>query len=189
MMNQIYTKAFRLLTISIVLCWCFATATLAQFLEPPPKLPTGMTGSDVNDPRAKLSPGLYDAGETAMGIKHLTLLKKPNAFQLGSDDADNPKVQQILGQLGVARAVQRNAVDKDFATCRRVEARQQVHQRRLAAAARARHCHELAARDLEGDVVERVHRAFAAFIMARDVPQRDQACLIRHPRGAGKSRR
>src|SRR5438270_766186 len=27
--------------------------------DPPPVLPPGMTGSDVNDPRAKLSPGLY----------------------------------------------------------------------------------------------------------------------------------
>ena len=28
-----------------------------------------MTGSDVNDPRAKLTPGIYDAGEAAMGIQ------------------------------------------------------------------------------------------------------------------------
>ena len=32
-------------------------------------LPTGMTGSDVNDPRAKLTPGVYDAGETAVGSR------------------------------------------------------------------------------------------------------------------------
>jgi hypothetical protein len=67
--------------------------------EPAAPLPPGMTGSDVNDPRAKLAPGLYDAGEAAMGIKHLTLLKKPDAFQLGATDADDPKVQKILGQL------------------------------------------------------------------------------------------
>ena len=42
-----------------------------------------MTGSDVNDPRAKLKPGMDDAGEAALGIKHLFLLKKPDAFQLG----------------------------------------------------------------------------------------------------------
>src|SRR5213080_3449187 len=30
--------------------------------EPAPPLPPGMTGSDANDPRAKLTPGLYDAG-------------------------------------------------------------------------------------------------------------------------------
>jgi hypothetical protein len=59
-----------------------------------------MTGSDANDPRAKLSPGLYDAGESAMGIKHLMLLKKPDAFQLGTSDPDDPKVQKMLGQLG-----------------------------------------------------------------------------------------
>src|SRR5262249_3460456 len=33
--------------------------------EPAAPLPPGMTGSDVNDPRAKLAPGLYDAGEAA----------------------------------------------------------------------------------------------------------------------------
>jgi hypothetical protein len=44
---------------------------------------------------------LYDAGEAAIGIKHLLLLKKPDAFQLGSDDPDSPKVQKTLGQLGV----------------------------------------------------------------------------------------
>jgi hypothetical protein len=36
-----------------------------------------------------------------MGIKHLTLVKKPDAFQLGSSDPDDPKVQKTLGQLGV----------------------------------------------------------------------------------------
>ena len=63
-------------------------------------LPPGMTGSDVNDPRAKLSPGLYNAGETAMGMKHLLLLKKPSAFQLGTSDPDDPKVQKMLSQMG-----------------------------------------------------------------------------------------
>src|ERR1051325_8044709 len=39
-------------------------------VEPAPPLPPGMTGSDTNDPRAKLAPGLYNAGEAAMGLKH-----------------------------------------------------------------------------------------------------------------------
>jgi len=69
--------------------------------EPAPPLPPGMTGSDVNDPRAKLTPGLFDAGEAAMGIKHLELLKKPDAFQLGATDPDDPKVQKTMDQLGV----------------------------------------------------------------------------------------
>ena len=67
--------------------------------EAAPALPPGMTGADVSDPRAKLAPGLYDAGEAAMGMKHLMLLKKPDAFQLGTTDPDDPKVQNILGQL------------------------------------------------------------------------------------------
>jgi hypothetical protein len=69
--------------------------------QPAPALPPGMTGSDANDPRAKLTPGLYDAGEAAMGMKHLLLIKKPDAFQLGSTDADSPRVQKVFAQLGV----------------------------------------------------------------------------------------
>jgi hypothetical protein len=45
---------------------------------------------------------MYEAGEAAMGMRHLMLLKKPDAFQLGSDDPDNPKVQKTLGLLGIS---------------------------------------------------------------------------------------
>ena len=69
--------------------------------QPAPPLPAGMTGADVNDPRFKLTPGMYDAGESSMGIKHLQLVKKPDAFQLGSSDPDDPKVQKTLVQLGI----------------------------------------------------------------------------------------
>jgi hypothetical protein len=72
--------------------------------QPAPPLPAGMTGADVNDPRFKLTPGLYDAGEASMGIKHLVLVKKPDAFQLGSAEPDDPKVQKTLAQLGVSAA-------------------------------------------------------------------------------------
>jgi len=65
--------------------------------EKAPTLPPGMTGSDANDPRAKLAPGLYDAGEAAMGIEHILLLKKPDAFQLGTADPDDPKVETMVG--------------------------------------------------------------------------------------------
>ena len=68
-------------------------------VEPAPPLPPGMTGSDANDPRAKLAPGLYNAGEAAMGIKHLQLVKKPAAFQLGTNKPNDPKVQKMLQQL------------------------------------------------------------------------------------------
>src|SRR5882672_2182284 len=127
-MNRVHTIAFRLLTASLVLCACFAARTLAQTTSPSPSpdstktpeskpanqdrgnpfalatappLPAGMTGSDPADPRAKLTPGMYDAGEAAMGIKHLMLLKKPDAFQLGSDDPDSPKVDKSLGLIGI----------------------------------------------------------------------------------------
>lgn len=69
--------------------------------KPAPPLPAGMTGSNVNDPRYKLSPGLYDAGEAEMGLKHLLLFKKPDAFQLGTDQPDDPKVQKTIEQLGI----------------------------------------------------------------------------------------
>src|SRR4029077_8921262 len=72
--------------------------------EPAPTLPPGMTGSDVNDPRAKLTPGLYNAGEASLGMKHLMFVRKPEAFQLGAADPDDPKVQKTLGQLGMSNA-------------------------------------------------------------------------------------
>jgi hypothetical protein len=67
--------------------------------EPAPALPAGMTGSDVNDPRYKLTPGLYDAGEAATGLKHLVLVKKPEPFQLNTSDPDDPKAQKVLSQM------------------------------------------------------------------------------------------
>jgi hypothetical protein len=103
-MNKVQITAFRLLFASFVLCAAFAAAAMAQTMPAPPSappLPAGMTGSDVSDPRAKLSPGVYDAGETAFGMRHLALMKKPDAFQLGADNADDPKVQKTLGLLGI----------------------------------------------------------------------------------------
>jgi hypothetical protein len=73
--------------------------------EPAPALPAGMVGSDASDPRAKLSPGLYNAGEAANGIKHVLLVKKPDAFQLGASDPDDPKVQKMIGQMGMANTI------------------------------------------------------------------------------------
>jgi hypothetical protein len=124
-MNRIHKMAFRLLVTSLILL-CFVSQMQAQTPssqksskpadskpdqkkaeedpfapEQAPPLPAGMTGSDVNDPRAKLTPGVYDAGEVAKGMKHILLFKKPDAFQLGSTDADNSKVQKTLGMLGV----------------------------------------------------------------------------------------
>jgi hypothetical protein len=69
--------------------------------QPAPPLPAGMTGSDMSDPRYKLKPGLYDAGEAAQGLKHVAFLKKPDAFQINATSPDDPQVQKTLGQLGV----------------------------------------------------------------------------------------
>ena len=120
-MNRVRTLTFGLVT-SIIFCSCFAAKMLAQTPsptpapsatpaapqnpfapQPAPPLPAGMTGSDASDPRAKLAPGVYDAGEAAMGLKHLTLLKKPDAFDLGSNDPNDPKVNKTLTTvLGVS---------------------------------------------------------------------------------------
>ena len=39
-----------------------------------------------------------------MGLKHILLFKKPDAFQLGTAEPDDPKVQKMLGQLGMSDA-------------------------------------------------------------------------------------
>src|SRR5215471_3824703 len=121
-MNRVNTIAFRLFVTSLVLFFCFVAGAPAQTSspspvakpanqapanpfapQPAPPLPEGMTGSDINDPRFKLTPGLYNAGEAAMGLKHLELVKKPEAFDLGSSDPNDPKVDKTLTTvLGVA---------------------------------------------------------------------------------------
>src|SRR5690349_11898813 len=119
MMSRAHNFGFHLLVALLALCSCLAVRTPAQTPSPSPSpaskeqqadpfapepagpLPPGMTGSDANDPRAKLAPGLYDAGEAAMGLKHLLLVKKPDVFQFGADDPDDPRVQKTLGLLGV----------------------------------------------------------------------------------------
>jgi hypothetical protein len=69
--------------------------------QPAVPLPPGMTGSTTNDPRVGLKAGLYDAGETAMGMEHLTFVKKPEAFQLSTTNPDDPAVQKSLDLIGV----------------------------------------------------------------------------------------
>ncbi len=101
-MKIVYKNTFRFIAVLLFLFSAFAAGTMAQAPVPAPTLPPGMTGSSTEDPRAKLSPGLYDAGEAAMGMKHLMLFKKPGAFQLGSDDPDSSAVQKTLGILGIS---------------------------------------------------------------------------------------
>jgi hypothetical protein len=127
MMSRVRGIALRLLIVSFALCLGFVTTMHAQTPssspaqdptkapdkptsqqenpfapEPAGPLPAGMTGSDATDPRAKLTPGIFDAGEAALGIKHVLLVKKPDVFQLGSANPADPKVQKTLGLLGIA---------------------------------------------------------------------------------------
>lgn len=98
-MNQVKTT-FSFIAVLFILFGGMAIGTKAQGLEPPPKLPAGMTGSNANDPRTKLKPGVFDAGEVAVGIKHIALLKKPQAFDVGVDP-NSPMVAKALKALGV----------------------------------------------------------------------------------------
>ncbi|MEO7674242.1 MAG: hypothetical protein ABIU09_09225 [Pyrinomonadaceae bacterium] len=101
-MRRIRNIAFSLIT-SLYLCSGFVVATLGQATPvPAPTLPPGMVGSRADDPRAKLSPGLYDAAEQALGIRHLQLLRKPDSFQLGTDNPNDPRVQKMLAGFGIA---------------------------------------------------------------------------------------
>src|SRR5260370_37583274 len=115
-MNRVLMMAFRLLVASLLLWPCFVGKMQAQTPSsqeskkpadtkpdqkkaeedpfapaPAPPLPAGMTGSDANDPRAKLTPGWYDAGEISKGLKHPHLIQKPDAFQLRSNDGNDAK--------------------------------------------------------------------------------------------------
>jgi hypothetical protein len=140
-MNRVHTVAFRLFVTSLLLCLCFAMRIQAQTPTPSPEsakpaeakptdqkgeenpfapepaapLPAGMTGSDANDPRAKLAPGMYGAAETSMGLKHVMLFKKPDAFQLGTTNPDDPKVQKTLGLLNAGDSKMTKPVKLVFA--------------------------------------------------------------------------
>ena len=104
-MKRIHNLAFRLATASLFLCAGFAIATSAQATPTPePTLPPGMVGSNTSDPRANLSPGLFDAGEQALGIKLLQSIKKPDSFQLGTVNPDDPRVQKMLEDVFEAGA-------------------------------------------------------------------------------------
>jgi hypothetical protein len=94
---------FIAITFLVFVASCMTIA--AQNPSPAPTLPPGMKGANANDPRAKLSAGMYDAGEAAKGIRHVALLKKPEAFDIGLDP-NGPKVASALKVFGIADAAQ-----------------------------------------------------------------------------------
>ena len=122
-MNRVRSFTFQLLIASVVLAFGFVVNTFAQTPsptptpaappqnpfapQPAPPLPSGMTGSDTSDPRATLKPGVYDAGEASSGLKHVMLLKKPDAFDLGTNNPADPKVDKTLTTvLGIGQPQQ-----------------------------------------------------------------------------------
>lgn len=83
------------------LLFSFALGAFAQSQpRPAPTLPPGMVGSNADDPRSKLTPGMFDAGEAAFGMKHLNLFKKPDTFKIGTN-LEDPKVQKSLAGFGI----------------------------------------------------------------------------------------
>src|SRR5436190_2009961 len=119
-MNRLRIAIFQLL-ITVVVLASAVGATFAQTPtptpaappqnpfapQPAPPLPAGMTGSNTADPRATLKPGVYDAGEAASGLKHLMLLKKPDNFDLGTNNPADPKVDKTLTTvLGIGQPQQ-----------------------------------------------------------------------------------
>ena len=95
----------RCATVALVAAFTFSAAPRAfaqdHAAAEPEKLPAGMTGSSLDDPRAHLKPGMFDAEESAMGLKHLTFVKKPKAFTLDSEDPNDPSVARALSTLGI----------------------------------------------------------------------------------------
>jgi hypothetical protein len=102
-MNRLPSVTARAATLLLAALFVLSSPALrAQEHDDAPKtLPPGMTGSNTNDPRVGLKPGMYDAGEAASGLEHLAFLKKPTAFQLPSNDPNDPGVQKALGSLGI----------------------------------------------------------------------------------------
>ena len=100
-MNRSIFNAVRATISLFVLSLSLLVVVNGQNPTPAPAMPPGMHGADTSDPRAKLTPGVYDAGEAAIGIRHLQLIKKPEAFDMGVDP-ESPKVATALKALGVA---------------------------------------------------------------------------------------
>lgn len=101
-MSLKYMISLRTFTVAFSFCLLLTAGVFAQngAQQTAPPLPPGMTGSNANDPRAKLKSGLFDAEEIAFGMKHISLIKKPDAFDLGIDPND-PRVEKALLSLGI----------------------------------------------------------------------------------------
>ncbi len=104
-MKRFNTLSCRLAALTLAAAVTLFGASLMQAQEheetTPAALPPGMTGSTMNDPRVGLKPGMYDAGEAALGMQHVAFLRKPDAFQIKATSPDDPSVQKALKTLGV----------------------------------------------------------------------------------------
>src|SRR5580658_4076354 len=114
MMNRVQRVAFRLAALAAIIL-CFGVSAIQAQKQAPQSstpAPDATKASDADDdnpfaakPAPPLPPGMYGAGEVSMGMKHLLLLKKPDAFQLGTTDPADPKVEKTIHQLGLGNAL------------------------------------------------------------------------------------
>ncbi len=104
-MNRIHIISLRaaclVLTAAALFSGAYPLPAQDHMETAPAVLPPGMTGPTTNDPRVGLKPGMYDAGEAAMGMEHVAFVKKPAAFQLAGTSPDDPSVTKALGSLGI----------------------------------------------------------------------------------------
>lgn len=126
MITRRNSKAF-ILTLSASMTIAFPIVCAAQPGGPPvPKNPIAPTvysnpRSGPDDPRIGLKAGMYDAGEAAFGLKHVTTLAKPPGFAPGSNAvATAPAAApvdpaQSVGREGRGPAVDTGSTNSDLA--------------------------------------------------------------------------
>ena len=71
--------------------------------QPAPPLPPGMTGSDTSDPRYTLKPGIVRRGRSGDGHEARGVLEEAGCVSAYATIRDDPKVQKMLGKLGIER--------------------------------------------------------------------------------------
>lgn len=94
------------LSLAAALALCCSPLLRAQSLvpvaEPGGSMPSSTT--TTADPREGLKPGLYDAGEAALGIEHIDFLKKPDVFQAPPPKPTDGPFAKILASLVFANS-------------------------------------------------------------------------------------
>src|ERR1043166_7871443 len=90
---------------------------LPLFCAAQPVTPAPVNARAVDDPRASLKPGLFDAGEAASGMERLISLPKPPGFAPGTGGATEPfpPPQSPNAPAGQPRTMQYGSANSDLA--------------------------------------------------------------------------